>query len=74
MISMSHEEISSQRLFAQRGFTLVELLAVITLLSLMLFMGLLLVQTQFQERELEQTARQFVWHAQFARQYALYSG
>ena len=74
MISMRHEEISSQRLFAQRGFTLVELLAVITLLSLMLFMGLPLVQAQFQERELEQTARQFIRHAQFARQYALYSG
>ena len=74
MISMRHEEISSQRLFAQGGFTLVELLAVITLLSLMLFMGLPLVQAQFQERELEQTARQFIRHAQFARQYALYSG
>ena len=74
MISMRQEEISSQRLFAQRGFTLVELLAVITLLSLMLFMGLPLVQAQFQERELEQTARQFIRHAQFARQYALYSG
>ena len=74
MISMRHEEISSQRLFAQRGFTLVELLAVITLLSLMLFMGFPLVQSQFQERELEQTARQFIRHAQFARQYALYSG
>ena len=74
MISMRHEEISSQRLFAQRGFTLMELLAVITLLSLMLFMGLPLVQAQFQERELEQTARQFIRHAQFARQYALYSG
>jgi type IV fimbrial biogenesis protein FimT len=74
MISMRHEEISSQRLFAQRGFTLAELLAVITLLSLMLFMGLPLVQAQFQERELEQTARQFIRHAQFARQYALYSG
>ena len=74
MISMSHEEISSQRLFAQRGFTLVELLAVITLLSLMLFMGLPFLQSQFQERELEQTARQFIRHAQFARQYALYSG
>lgn len=74
MISMRHEKVSSQRLFAQRGFTLVELLAVITLLSLMLFMGLPLVQAQFQERELEQTARQFIRHAQFARQYALYSG
>ena len=74
MISMSHEKVSSQLLFAQRGFTLVELLAVITLLSLMLFMVLPLVQSQFQERELEQTARQFVRHAQFARQYALYSG
>jgi len=56
MISMSHEKVSSQLLFAQRGFTLVELLAVITLLSLMLFMVLPLVQSQFQERELEQTA------------------
>lgn len=71
---MSHHKVSSQLLFAQSGFTLVELLAVITLLSLMLFMGLPLVQAQFQERELEQTARQFIRHAQFARQYALYSG
>jgi type IV fimbrial biogenesis protein FimT len=71
---MSHHKVSSQLLFVQSGFTLVELLAVITLLSLMLFMGLPLVQAQFQERELEQTARQFIRHAQFARQYALYSG
>lgn len=71
---MSHHKVSSRLLFAQSGFTLVELLAVITLLSLMLFMGLPLVQAQFQERELEKTARQFIRHAQFARQYALYSG
>ena len=74
MISMRHEKVSTQLLFVQSGFTLVELLAVITLLSLMLFMGLPFLQSQFQERELEQTARQFIRHAQFARQYALYSG
>jgi type IV fimbrial biogenesis protein FimT len=74
MISKSHHKVPSQLLSEQSGFTLVELLAVITLLSLMLFMGLPLVQSQFQEHELEQTARKFIQHAQFARQYALYSG
>ena len=58
----------------QYGFTLVELLAVIALLSLMLIMSLPLLQSQYYARELEQTARQFIAHAQFARQYALYSG
>jgi Tfp pilus assembly protein FimT len=51
-----------------------ELLAVITLLSLMLFLGLPLIQSQYYARELEHTARQFIRHAQFARQHALYSG
>ncbi|MEY4113246.1 MAG: hypothetical protein RL082_1753 [Pseudomonadota bacterium] len=51
-----------------------ELLAVIALLSLMLFMGLPLIQSQYYARELEHTARQFIRHAQFARQHALYSG
>lgn len=51
-----------------------ELLVVITFLSLMLFMGLPLIQSQYYARELEHTARQFIRHAQFARQHALYSG
>lgn len=58
----------------ERGYTLLELMVVIALLSLMLMFGVPQIQTQFYERELENAARQFVYHAQFARQRALYGG
>jgi type IV fimbrial biogenesis protein FimT len=74
MIKRDKEKISIKSISQQSGFTLVELLAVIALLSLMLFMGLPLIQSQYYARELEHTARQFIRHAQFARQHALYSG
>ena len=74
MINGDKEKISIKSISKQSGFTLVELLAVIALLSLMLFMGLPLIQSQYYARELEHTARQFIRHAQFARQHALYSG
>lgn len=51
-----------------------ELLVVIALLSMILLMSLPLIQAQFYERTLVNSARQFIRHAQFARQYALLSG
>ena len=56
------------------GYTLLELMVVIALISLLLMFGLPQIQTQFYERELEHAARQFIYHAQFARQHALYRG
>jgi type IV fimbrial biogenesis protein FimT len=49
-------------------------MVVITILSMMLMMGMPSIQSQYDEFMLEHAARQFVRHAQFARQYALYSG
>ncbi len=56
------------------GYTLLELMVVIALISLLLMFGVPQIQTQFYERELEHAARQFIYHAQFARQRALYGG
>ncbi len=58
----------------EQGYTLLELMVVIALFSLMLMFGLPQIQTQFYERELEHAARQFMYHAQFARQRSLYRG
>ena len=52
MINGDKEKISIKCISQQSGFTLVELLAVIALLSLMLFMGLPLIQSQYYAREL----------------------
>ena len=74
MTSVSRNKVSYQFRSKQCGFTLMELLAVIALLGVMLMMSLPLMQSQYYGRELEHAARQFIRHAQFARQYALYSG
>jgi type IV fimbrial biogenesis protein FimT len=58
----------------EQGYTLLELMVVIALFGLMLMFGLPQIQTQFYERELEHSARQFIYHAQFARQRSLYRG
>lgn len=58
----------------EQGYTLLELMIVITLISLLLMFGVPQIQTQFYERELEHAARQFIYHAQFTRQRALYGG
>lgn len=58
----------------EQGYTLLELMVVIALLSLMLLFGVPQIQTQFYEQELEHAARQFIYHAQFARQRALHGG
>ena len=56
------------------GYSLFELMVVIALISLILMVGVPQIQAQFYERELEHAARQFIYHAQFARQRALYGG
>jgi type IV fimbrial biogenesis protein FimT len=58
----------------EHGHTLLELMVVIALISLLLIFGVPQIQAQFYERELEHAARQFIYHAQFARQHALYGG
>ncbi len=58
----------------EQGHTLLELMVVIALISLLLMFGVPQIQAQFYERELEHVARQFIYHAQFARQRALYGG
>ena len=60
--------------YGEQGYTLLELMVVIALISLLLMFGVPQIQTQFYERELEHAARQFIYHAQFARQRALYRG
>ena len=58
----------------EQGYSLLELMVVIALISLILMIGVPQTQAQFYERELEHAARQFIYHAQFARQCALYGG
>lgn len=58
----------------EQGYTLLELMVVIALISLLLMFGVPQIQNQFYERELEHAARQFIYHAQFVRQRALYGG
>lgn len=58
----------------EQEHTLLELMVVITLISLLLMFGVPQIQTQFYEREPEHAARQFIYYAQFARQRALYEG
>ena len=60
--------------YGEQGYTLLELMVVIALISLLLMFGVPQIQNQFYERELEHAARQFIYHAQFARQRALYGG
>ncbi|WP_108507793.1 pilus assembly FimT family protein [Polynucleobacter acidiphobus] len=60
--------------YGEQGYTLLELMVVIALISLLLMFGVPQIQTQFYERELEHATRQFIYHAQFARQRALYGG
>ena len=56
----------------EQGYSLLELMVVIALISLILMVGAPQIQAQFYERELEHAARQFIYHAQFARQRALW--
>lgn len=74
MISRPQPIVGDRQEEGEAGHTLVELLAVIALLGLILVAAVPQLQTQLYERELEHTARQLIYHAQFARQNALYTG
>ena len=64
--------LSNPQARGEQGYTLLELMVVIALFSLLLMFGVPQIQAQFYERELEHAARQFIYHAQYARQHALY--
>ena len=55
------------------GHTLLEMMAVVAIVAIMASMGAPLLQQQLAQREVENVARRFIQHAQFARQVALFS-
>jgi type IV fimbrial biogenesis protein FimT len=56
------------------GYTLLEMMAVVAIVAIMASMGAPLLQQQLAQREVENVARRFIQHAQFARQAALLGG
>ena len=54
------------------GHTLLEMMAVVAIVAIMASMGAPLLQQQLAQREVENVARRFIQHAQFARQAALF--
>jgi type IV fimbrial biogenesis protein FimT len=56
----------------ENGHTLLEMMAVVAIVAIMASMGAPLLQQQFAQREVENVARRFIQHAQFARQAALF--
>ena len=54
------------------GYTLLEMMAVVAIVAIMAGMGAPLLQQQLARREVENVARRFIQHAQFARQAALF--
>jgi type IV fimbrial biogenesis protein FimT len=54
------------------GYTLLEMMAVVAIVAIMASMGAPLLQQQLARREVENVARHFIQHAQFARQAALF--
>ncbi len=54
------------------GHTLLEMMAVVAIVAIMASMGAPLLQQQLAQREVENLARRFIQHAQFARQAALF--
>ena len=54
------------------GHTLLEMMAVVAIVAIMASMGAPLLQQQLVQREVENLARRFIQHAQFARQAALF--
>jgi len=54
------------------GHTLLEMMAVVAIVAIMASMGAPLLQQQLAQREVENVARRFIQHAQFARQVALF--
>jgi type IV fimbrial biogenesis protein FimT len=57
---------------AANGHTLLEMMAVVAIIAIMASMGAPLLQQQLARREVENVARRFIQHAQFARQAALF--
>jgi type IV fimbrial biogenesis protein FimT len=58
---------------AANGHTLLEMMAVVAIVAIMASMGAPLLQQQLAHREVENVARRFIQHAQFARQTALFA-
>ena len=56
------------------GYTLLEMMAVVAIVAIMASIGAPLLQQQLARREVENVARRFIQHAQFARQAALLGG
>ena len=57
---------------AANGHTLLEMMAVVAMIAIMASIGAPLLQQQLARREVENVARRFIQHAQFARQAALF--
>jgi type IV fimbrial biogenesis protein FimT len=57
---------------AASGHTLLEMMAVVAIVTIMASIGAPLLQQQLAHREVENVARRFIQHAQFARQAALF--
>jgi type IV fimbrial biogenesis protein FimT len=57
---------------AANGHTLLEMMAVVAMVAIMASIGAPLLQQQLARREVENVARRFIQHAQFARQVALF--
>ena len=57
---------------AANGYTLLEMMAVVAMVAIMASIGAPLLQEQLARREVENVARRFIQHAQFARQAALF--
>jgi type IV fimbrial biogenesis protein FimT len=57
---------------AANGHTLLEMMVVVAMVAIMASIGAPLLQQQLARREVENVARRFIQHAQFARQAALF--
>jgi type IV fimbrial biogenesis protein FimT len=58
--------------YAANGYTLLEMMAVVAMVAIMASIGAPLLQQQLARRDVENAARRFIQHAQFARQAALF--
>jgi type IV fimbrial biogenesis protein FimT len=63
-----------QHLRQQSGFSLLELMAVVLIITIVAMMTMPLLQEQIAARQIDTIARRFIAHAHFARQQAIYLG